>query len=382
MKRINAAALAAVLLSSLAGCEAQKSSNPLSPSVAGPIAGVDITAPKLLEPAQGFKYKESQQPIKLVIENATTTGVRPITYMFEVAADAEFNSKVYARSGVPGGGSGKTSVQVDRLDLGRAYYWRARAEDGANSSQFSTAQFEVLPKPQLNAPNLLSPVNNERVTTRRPALVAGSPDRNAAVGDLRYDFQVATDQGFGGIVAAATVDEGGGQTSFTVPADLATDRQHFWRVRATDGETTSAWGATQSFRTPVAAAPAPGPSNPGGGGSCAASNGDAIVNCLARTYPDKLAAGVSLNQRIANMEFLRDRAIEAGICGGLDLAWNLKRGVGPHSIDALAWRHDGIDDVVDIGSAYDDTSRQLGLTWGIVAGPPGYDPYSPRPSCK
>jgi hypothetical protein len=37
--------------------------------------------------------------------------------------------------------------------------------------------------------------------------------------------------------------------------------------------------------------------------------------------------------------------------------------------------------VVDIGAAYDDTSRPLGLQWGIVAGPPGYDPY-PRPSCK
>ena len=30
------------------------------------------------------------------------------------------------------------------------------------------------------------------------------------------------------------------------------------------------------------------------------------------------------------MEFLRNRMIEAGICGGLDLGWNLKRG-GPDS---------------------------------------------------
>src|SRR5215208_3283326 len=117
------AVLCGVLTFALAGCEAQKSSNPLSPSVAGPIAGVQITAPKLVEPGQGFKYKESQQPIKLVIENATTTGVRPLTYIFEVATDSEFTSKVFARSGVPPG-DGRTSVQIDRLDLGRAYYWR------------------------------------------------------------------------------------------------------------------------------------------------------------------------------------------------------------------------------------------------------------------
>jgi hypothetical protein len=81
------------------------------------------------------------------------------------------------------------------------------------------------------------------------------------------------------------------------------------------------------------------------------------------------------------MEFLRDRIIETGICGGMDLAWNRKRGTGPHSIDALAWRTGGRVEVVDVGVAYDDTSRPLRLTWNIVAGPPGYDPY-PRPNCR
>jgi hypothetical protein len=98
-------------------------------------------------------------------------------------------------------------------------------------------------------------------------------------------------------------------------------------------------------------------------------------------YPQYLAAGVSHNQRVSNMEFLRDRMIEAGICGGLDLAWNKKRGNGPHSTDALAWRTgSGHVEVVDIGLAYDDTGIPLRLTWGIVEGPSGYDPY-PRPNC-
>jgi hypothetical protein len=375
-------ALGAALTFALAGCEAKKSSNPLSPSVAGPIAGVNITAPKLVEPAQGFKYKESQQPIKLVIENGVSNGVRPVTYMFEVATDTEFNSKVYARSGVPAGESGRTSVQIDRLDLGRAYYWRARADDGANSSQFAASQFEVLPKPLVVAPLIYSPVNNERVTSRRPTLIVNNSQRNDAVGPLSYEFQIATDQGFSKIVAAGVSGEESGQTSFTSGTDLATDLQHFWRSRAGDGETTSLWAPTQTFRTPVPVSPGPSPSpSPGNGGSCASNNGDAIVRCVSATYPDRLAAGVSLNQRIANMEFLRDRVIEAGICGGLDLAWNLKRGVGPHSIDAIAWRHNRVDDVVDIGMAYDDTSRPLALQWGIVAGPPGYDPY-PRPTCR
>jgi hypothetical protein len=105
-----------------------------------------------------------------------------------------------------------------------------------------------------------------------------------------------------------------------------------------------------------------------------------VADYVEQRYPQYLAAGVSHSQRVANMEFLRDRIIEVGICGGLDLAWNLKRGVGPRSIDAIAWRTGGRVEVVDVASAYDDTSQRLDLHWIIVSGPPGYDTF-PRPSC-
>jgi hypothetical protein len=111
------------------------------------------------------------------------------------------------------------------------------------------------------------------------------------------------------------------------------------------------------------------------------SNGTDLVAFVAGRFPDRLAAGVSYDDRVANMEFLRDQVIAAGICGGMDLARNLKRGKGPHSIDAIAWRHeDGWVDVVDIASAYDDTRRDLRLHWLVVAGPPGWDPI-PAPEC-
>lgn len=382
--RTATAALCTALTLALAGCEAQKSSNPLSPSVAGPIAGVNITPPKLVEPAQGFKYKESQQPIKLVLENATTTGVRPITYLFEVATDAEFTSKVYARSGVPPGDNGRTNVQIDRLDLGRAYYWRAKADDGANASQFSSSQFEVLPKPLLTPPGLVSPINNDRVTSRRPTFTVNNSDHNAAIGSLNYEFQVAADQSFGVLVAGGMADEGGGQTTFVAQSDLATNVQLFWRVRSTDGETTSAWAATQTFRTPAAPSPgpAPGPSpGPGNGGSCASNNGPAIVTCIAAKYPEYLVGGISLGQRQANMSFIRDRIIEAGKCGGLDLGQNLKRGGPDLSIDFLAWRQPGGEMGVDIAFDYDNTSTTLRLQWSEAGFGATYKAY-PNGSCQ
>lgn len=383
-----AAALpAAALLLALTACEAEKSSNPLSASVAGPMANVTISEPRLIEPAQGARYKESQQPIRLSIENATTTSVRPLFYTFEVATDAEFATKVFARSKVPPGQDGRTSVQIDRLELGRTYYWRARAEDGANIGPFATVRFEVLPRAQLGPPVLLSPVNNEITASTRPALRVGASPRNAAIGTVHYEFQVASDLAFTQLPAGGAVQEQGGQTEFLPGTDLAGSSQFFWRARASDGETTSDWSAAQGFRTPGAAPapnPGPGPGGPTPGAPCGPpypNNGPDVVRCVEARYPDRLAAGVSRSQRIANMEFLRDRVIETGICGGLDLAWNKKRGTGPHSIDAIAWRVNGRDEVVDIGAAYDDTSRRLDLMWHIVEGPPGYDPY-PRPSCQ
>lgn len=278
-----AALLSAALLCTLVACEAKKSENPLSPSVAGPIAGVSITAPVLLEPAQGFKYKESQQPIKLVIQNGTSNGVRPVTYTFEVATDGEFNTKVFARAGVAPG-EGKTSVQVDRLDVGRAYYWRARADDGANTSAYASAQFEVLPKPELSVPALWTPVNGVQASSRTPTLVIGNSTRNTAVGTVHYQFQVAKDVAFTSVSATGDAPEGGGQSQWTVDRTLDPGLTYYWRARATDDDTTTSWSAAQTFRTPAATpAPSPNPS-PAPGGPCNSSNPDTIIKCERAKY--------------------------------------------------------------------------------------------------
>src|SRR5258708_29091782 len=124
----------------LAGCSASKSSNPLSPTVAGPIPGVDISAPKMLEPAPGTKISTEKQPVTLLIENAGSSGVRPLTYSFDIATDSAFNNKVYSRDSIAQGDGGRTSLRLsDALASGRTYYWRARAQDGANTGPYAAA---------------------------------------------------------------------------------------------------------------------------------------------------------------------------------------------------------------------------------------------------
>src|SRR5829696_214878 len=169
MKSRSVAAGCGLFLLALAGCQTSKSSTPTAPTVAGPIPGVNISAPVMLEPAQGFKFKENEQPIRLVVQNATTNGVRPLTYTFEVSADSGFSSKVFSRSSLAPGEGNRTSVQIDRLEIGRAYYWRAWAQDGANTGAIATAGFEIYPKPAVTAPGPLFPINNELLATPAPA---------------------------------------------------------------------------------------------------------------------------------------------------------------------------------------------------------------------
>lgn len=307
------AGCAVILAVALAACEAEKSSNPLSPSIAGPIAGVEITPPRMLEPAEGARYRESQQPIQLKIENASTNGVRPLYYTFEVAADEAFGTKMFARSGVQPGGNGQTSVVVDRLELGRTYYWRARAEDGANSGPFVAARFEVLPRAQLDAPPLVSPVNNQVTSTRRPTLVVGRANRNVAVGAVSYEFQIGLDAAFAPLVSAGIVAEQGGQTGFT-PGELTGERQYAWRARASDGETTSPWSAVQTFRTPGAAPPPPGPTPPPSGGPCVSNSPEAIVQCERAKY-GHMSSGEIVNFLRAVAKSLNANGIGGGPFG-------------------------------------------------------------------
>jgi len=381
---LSAAVLLAVVAA--AGCEQAKTSNPLSPLIAGPIEGVSITLPKVLEPATGWKIEDKNQPITLLIENPSSNSPRPYLLRVQVASDAAFLAVVFATSGVEPGPNGRTSLRLpDRLAPGRTYFWRAKAEDGANDSAWSTAaQFEVLMPIVIGTPTPKAPLSGVRTTSRQPTLVAANGTSSGPHAALYYLFQLSTTDTFAGNLSASAEapQNPSGETSLPIPSALPYNTLFFWRVRITDGLNLGAWSRTESFRTPLTPTVAPPPPGvPGNPGNCASSDGPSIVACIEGKYPSYLAAGVSSYEREKNMEFLRDRIIEAGICGGLDLAWNLKRGVGPHSIDALAWRTGGRDEVVDVGVGYDDTGSSLRLQWAIVAGPPGYDRYNPRPNC-
>ncbi len=94
------------------------------------------------------------------------------------------------------------------------------------------------------------------------------------------------------------------------------------------------------------------------------SNGPDLIAYIAAKYPERLAGGISHEERIQNMQFLRDRIIEAGKCGGLDLGWNMKRGGPEISNDFIVERRDGVDYGHDIAVDYDNPGHPLELYWG------------------
>ena len=356
----------------LAGCETSKTANPLSPLIAGPIEGVDITLPRPLEPGTGWKVDYKNQPITLLIENPSSNSPRPFTMRVQLASDAAFVNILFASSGLTPGPNGRTSLQLpDKLAPGQ-YRWRARAEDGANSSDWSSvALFEVLQPIVIGTPTPKEPIGNVRVTTRTPTLVATNGTSSGPHAPLFYLFQLSNSDTFGALTGnAESPQSASGTTSYAIPSNLPYDTVLYWRVRISDGLNTGPWSRTETFRTPLTPVVVPPPPPPpggggggGGSGSCAANNGPAIVACIQLKYPDKTAAGVSDQQRLENMLFLRDRIIEAGLCGGMDLAWNLKNGGPQVSNDFIAWRQPGGDMGVDIGFAFDDTSTVLKLQW-------------------
>ena len=289
LRRTLGPAVGFALILGVTACETAKSSNPLSPTLAGPMEGVTFTPPKGLEPTANQQIRDKDQPFNIVLENAISTSPRPFKMRMQIATDGNFSSVVWSRDGIEPGPNGQTRFTMpERLQPGRQYYYRAMADDGANQSAWSdVVGFQILMPAAFGAPTPRAPVANAQVSSQRPELVAGNGAAQGPVGTAYYLFQVSTDASFSSLVVSEEAVQQGGETKLTVPAPLAYSRTYYWRVRISDGDTTGPWSATETFRTPAAPAPSPVPTpgpSPAPGGSCLLSSGEAIVVCNRNRY--------------------------------------------------------------------------------------------------
>jgi hypothetical protein len=255
-----------------AGCvQGEKSENPLAPTIAGPLPGVNLTIPSPVRP-MNTRIAVDQQPLTLTVDNAVTTSPRPFSYLIQIATDANFNNIVFSRDGIAPATGAQTSFRLpDPLATGHTYYWRARAQDGANSSNFSvTATFDVFTPIVLQAPVLVSPVGGTS-QNRTPTFTWNDAARSGPAGAIVYEIEAADNDAFANKYAF-TVAETPNQTSFASPTTLPANITVYWHVRATDPTTIGPFSATASFKTPAPAPPPPTTGGGGGGGGSVSPN--------------------------------------------------------------------------------------------------------------
>jgi CARDB/FlgD Ig-like domain/WD40-like Beta Propeller Repeat len=172
-------------------------------------------------------------------------------------------------------------------------------------------------------PSPHAPTDGARVPTAHPDLVvndASSPEG----APLTYEFGVFGDQAMTQAMPGAQgVAESPDRTSWRVAAALAEDATYWWRARATDGFSTSAWSAVTAFTVDAVNRPptAPAPDTPIPGGVVASRQPVLTVrNGLdperqPLTYELRLAHGADMADVVAS---------QAGIAEGLGLtAWTV-----------------------------------------------------------
>jgi hypothetical protein len=255
--------------------------------------GVTITPPVGAEPPVGYKLKDGQQPVTLVMINPTSNVARPLTITVQVAADTSFTGPSFSQTGIAPSQTGVTRLILPgKLPGGRTYYWRAKADDGANTSGWSEVwNFVALEAISLGTPEPRSPAGNVRVATNMPEFEVGNASASGPVGNLWYQFQISERSDFATIWTNAEISsDPGGTTRYTMPPLPAWDRTFYWRVRLMEPETTGPWSRVETFRSPVAPPPSAPPPSSGGGPThpvgdwqqCASLTGNkpALVSCV------------------------------------------------------------------------------------------------------
>jgi hypothetical protein len=260
------ATVVAVVSSFVIGaCNAEKSSDPLSPTVAGPIPGVVITAPRIMEPPNGSKVGSDQQPLTITVANATTSGIRPLSYYIEIASDVEFKTVVYSKGGFSAATGSQTIFRLaDALPSDTLYFWRVRAEDGANTGPFSAAaQLKLYTPVAFQAPAPIAPINNTTTSNLHPKFTWGNASRLGTPDQVFYTVELADTDTFTVSATATVPEQSGSQTGVDSPQDLPVSKTLFWHVRAFDSNNTGPWSATQIFKTPAQGSGTGGCSYPG-----------------------------------------------------------------------------------------------------------------------
>ena len=180
---------------------------------------------------------------ELEVNNSFDPDDEPV-YDFRVCADKDMSREVAAGSGLNQGRDGTTSWRVDSaLRQGERYYWTATARDGHGAETVSGPHsFRVDANNTAPvAPQLFSPREDATVNATGIDLAAGNsadPDGDP----VSCVFQVDSSRRFDSpeLSTSQAITLQGDRAVYRV-SDLQRGKRYYWRVKATDGTSDSAW---------------------------------------------------------------------------------------------------------------------------------------------
>ncbi|MDB5815467.1 MAG: fliK [Rhodocyclales bacterium] len=206
----------------------------------------------------------------LAWSNAVDKDGDSITYGVRIFDDAALTHIVVQTDGLLPDVSGTTSWQVNAALIARKkYYWRVIATDVNGAQTMSAVRdfFTGVGNSAPTTPTLVSPALDARVANLSPDLTVGNS--TDADGDLlTYIFELDTVPSFdsGAKRASSEVLQGLGATTSWHVSGLIENKHYFWRAKAQDGRSESAWVQGTFLVDVINEAPAqPTVHNPGNG---------------------------------------------------------------------------------------------------------------------
>jgi len=159
------------------------------------------------------------------------------SYTFQIAQDAAFTLNVQTISDI-------TTLQTaQQLAANTTYFWRVAAKNAAGLGAFSSAwSFKTIVLPP-DVPELALPADNSVKIPVNPVLKW----KKAARADS-YGIKIATDANFTNVI----VDVKNIVDTFYSASGLLNSQQYFWKVNATNTNSSSAYSTARSFTTIIA----------------------------------------------------------------------------------------------------------------------------------
>jgi flagellar hook assembly protein FlgD/Tol biopolymer transport system component len=157
-------------------------------------------------------------------------------------------------------------------------------------------------------PSIDAPAAGARVTTSHPTLTVTNAS-SAEAAPLVYEFEIYADTGLtAALPGVQDVPGAAERTSWTVATNLGEDQTFYWRARATDGFSTSAWTDVAAFTVDVERVPpqAPVPESPQAGERVAVREPTLVVrnafdpDSAVLSYEFRLASDPELTAIVAS----------------------------------------------------------------------------------